>query len=141
MKFIDSDYDEVSGLSYVVMQHFGKKFKGYAQVHPDEKKPSKFAGCRFAETRAVIDALKYERALLKNKSDMALDFVKSLECYRDFDPESPTAKCIYRQLNKRIAKVNEVTDQINQSLEDLERTIKQREIVTKALDNKKDKIG
>ena len=139
MKFITSDYDEVSGLSEVVMQHFGIKFKGYAQVHPEEKKPSKYAGCRFAELRATIDALKYERTLLKNKSDMALDFVKSLECYADFDKESPTAKCIYRQLNKRISKVNEVTDEINEALEELETTIRQREMVTNAIDRKKDK--
>lgn len=139
MKFIDSDFDEVSGLSYVIVQHLGKKFKGYAQVHPEEKKPSKYAGCRYAEARATIDALKYERKLLKNKSDMALDFVKSLECYSDFDKDSATAKCIYRQLNKRIDKVNQKTDEINAALEDLEKTIMQRTIVTNAIDRKKDK--
>jgi len=139
MKFINSDFYEDTGLSRVEIQHLGERFVGYAQVHPEEKKPSKYAGCRYAEARATIDALKYERKLLKNKSDMALDFVKSLECYKDFDPDSSTAKCIYRQLNKRIDKVNQKTDEINAALNDLEKTMMQRTIVTNAIDRKKDK--
>ena len=141
MKFIDSAYDEVSGLSEVTIQHLGTKFTGYAQVHPEEDKPSKYAGCRFAELRATIDALKYERQMLKNKADMALDFVKSLECYADFDKEDATAKCIYRQLNKRIDKVNKKTDEINDRIQELDASIRQREVVVKAMDRKKDKKG
>lgn len=141
MKFIDSAYDEISGLSETTVQHLGTKFTGYAQVHPEEEKPSKYAGCRFAELRAEIEALKYERQLLKNKADMALDFVKSLECYANFDKESETAKCIYRQLNKRIDKVNKKTDEINSKLQELDISIRQRAIVINAMDRKKDKKG
>ena len=141
MKFIDSGYDEDTGISFVIMQHLGKKFKEHAYLHPDEKNPSKYAGCRFAELRAKIEGLKYERTILKNKSDMALDFVKSLECYKDFDKDSPTAKCIYRQLNKRIDKVNKITDEINETMDELDKTILQRTVVVNAIERKKDKKG
>ena len=141
MKFIDSDYDELTGISCVIMQHLGKKFTGEAYLHPEDTKGSKYAGCRFAEIRAIIKALKYERALAKNKADMALDFVKSLECYSNFDKNSPEAKLMYRQLNKRIEKVNSLTDRINAAMQDLDLSIKQRDIITNALERKKDKRG
>jgi mannitol-specific phosphotransferase system IIBC component len=139
MKFIASKYDENTGWSTVTMQHLGIKFNGAAKVHPDEVNPSKYAGCRFAEMRATLNALKYERKLLKNKADMALDFVKSLECYAGFDKNSDTAKYIYKQLNKRIEKVNKVTDEINNLQYDLDVAIHQRDMVTKALERKKNK--
>jgi hypothetical protein len=137
MKFIDSDYDEVSGISSATVQHLGKKFTEQAYLHPEDKNASKYAGCRFAESRAIIKALKYERALAKNKADMALDFVKALECYAGFDKNSPEAKLMYRQLNKRIQKVNDITDSINAQIQDLDIAIRQRSIVVNALERKK----
>jgi len=137
MKFIYSAYDEVSGISVVTMQHLGKKFNGSAKIHPEEKNPSKYAGCRLAEIRATINALKYERELLKNKADMALDFIKSLECYADFDKESNESKLMYRQLNKRIDKVNEVTDKINELYKEIDINKHRRDIVLKAIERKK----
>jgi hypothetical protein len=139
MKFISSDYDENTGISTVVMQHLGKKFTEQAFFHPEDKNPSKYAGCRFAEIRAIIKALKYERAIAKNKADMALDFVKSLECYAGFNKNTPEAKLMYRQLNKRIKRVNDLTDKINAAIQDLDISIRQRNIVTNALERKKAK--
>lgn len=139
MKFISSDYDENTGISTVVMQHMGKKFVEQAFFHPEDENPSRYAGCRFAEIRAIIKALKYERAIAKNKADMALDFVKSLECYAGFDKRTPEARLMYRQLNKRIKRVNDLTDRINAAMQDLDISIRQRSIVTKALERKKTK--
>lgn len=139
MKFIESDYNEISGISYVTVQHLGKKFTGKAYLHPEDKDGSKYAGCRFAELRAMIKALKYERALAKNKADMALDFIKSLECYAGFNKNAPETKLMYRQLNKRIKKVNDLADKINAAMKELDVSIKQRSIVTKALIRKKTK--
>lgn len=114
MKFIDSCYDEETGISSVTVQHLGEKFTAEARLHPqDSERASKYTGCSIAEMRARIKALKKERAIAKNKADMALDFVKSLQCYSNFDPESETAKVVYRQLNRRINKVNELADRIN----------------------------
>lgn len=113
MKFIKSYYNYETGESKVIMQHLGVKFSGKAQRHPEDELNSNFIGCEYAEIRAIIKALKYERKLAKMKSDEAIDFVKACECYKDFNKNDPTAKVLYRQLNRRIQKVNNLTDQIN----------------------------
>ena len=140
MKFIESGYNPTTGISYVVMQHLGKKFKGIAKLNPAESEGSSYAGCYYAELRAKIKALKYERTLAKQKSDMALDFVKSIEGYSKFNKEDPSAKAVYRQLNQRIKKVNDLADQINAIYEELDSAIRRRDIVTKAIDRKKSKM-
>jgi hypothetical protein len=138
MKFIKSSFDPETGISTVVMQHMGKKFTGVAKIHPEEKDhASEIAGCAFAETRAIIKALKYERKLAKEKADMAIDFVKSCECYTKFNKEDAAAKSMYRQLNQRIKRVNDITDEINAHMEALNTAMFRRQVVIKAFKRKK----
>jgi hypothetical protein len=140
MKFISSSYDPEKGTSSVVMQHLGKKFEGTAKIHPDEfERKSEFAGCNYAEIRATIKALKYERQIAKNKSDEALDFVKSCEGYSKFDKDSPSAKAMYRQLNQRIKRVNDLADEINDLYRLLDVSIRRRDIILKAYNKKQSK--
>lgn len=140
MKFISSSYNPKTGKSEVVMQHLGVKFKGYAQLHPDDREnESNFAGCYLAELRAKILALRYERYLAKKKSDDAIDFMKSCENYTAFDPESSTAKAMYRQINRRIKKVNDITDEINNLLNEIDIAKRRRQIVLNAIKRNKEK--
>ena len=46
---------------------------------------------------------------------------------------------MYRQLNRRIKRVNQLADEINQKISDLNIAIKQKEIVHKALERKRTK--
>lgn len=139
MKFILSNYDSAWGEAHVIMQHLGVKFSGFANVHPDDKiNASEYAGCTLAELRATLAALKYERRIAKNKSDEAIDFVKACEGYAKFDPESDTAKVMYRQLNRRIKRVNDLTDQINNLLEEIKVFAQKRQIVLNAIKRKKE---
>lgn len=139
MKFISSNYNDFFRISTVWMQHLGKKFDGYAKLHPDDlTNESTYAGCALAELRATVKALKYERKIAKNKSDEALDFVKSCEGYAKFDPESDTAKVMYRQLNRRIKRVNDLTDQINELLEQIQTFAQRRQIVLNAIKRNKE---
>ena len=140
MKFISSTYDKEKGYAIVEVQHLGYRFIGDAHAHPEDKANwSEFAGCSYAETRAMIKALTYERTLAKNKADQAIDFVKSCECYAGFDKDSPTAKAMYRQMNQRIKRVNDLADEINGLYDYLNKCIKRREIVLNAIDRKKSK--
>lgn len=139
MKFIESSYDAEEGVSTVTMQHLGKKFTEFAWVHPDDKEnASSYAGCEYAEIRAKIRALKYERRIAKNKSDMAIDFMKSVEGYAKFDKNSDSAKAMYRQLNQRIKQVNNLTDEINSLMDELDKKIHRRTIVTNAIKRKQE---
>ena len=110
-----------------------------AIAHPDQPNKSEYAGCSYAEIRATIKGLKYERKLAKQKADEAIDFVKACECYSTFDKESPSAKAMYRQLNQRIKKVNDLADEINDLYRALDIAIKRREIVTGAIKRHKAK--
>lgn len=140
MKFISSYYDQNTGTSYVTVQHLGKKFEGVAHTHPSEKDyASEFAGCEYAELKAIIKALKYERKIAKVKSDEALDFVKSCLCYKNFNPDDPSTIVVKRQLQKRINRVNKITDEINATIEYLNERIKQRSNFYKKIENKKTK--
>ena len=140
MKFISSSYDEETGKSVVVLQHMGKKFKGVAHVHPNDREiASSFAGCEYAEIRAMIQALKYERRRMKERADAAIEFVHACECYKGFIKDSKSAKAVYRQLNRRIARVNELADEINDLYKQLEQKQNKRQIIINAVKRYKTK--
>ena len=138
MKFIKSTYDPDTGYSTVIIQHLGKKFVGTARTHPEETNKSTYFGCQLAEIRAEIKALKYERTIAKQKSDDALDFIKSCQNYAKFNVGDDSAKVMYRQLNQRIKKVNDLADHINDLLKEEDRIINQRKIVLGAIDRRKE---
>ena len=141
MKFISSSYDKETHSAKVVMQHLGKKFIGTAHAaEADQEKASEYAGCYYAELKATIKALKYERQLAKQKADMALDFVKSVEGYTKFDKEDPSSKAMYRQLNQRIKKVNDLADLINDIYRTLDYSIHHRDVLLKTIEKKKSKV-
>lgn len=140
MKFISSSYNPNTGVSKVIMQHMGQKFEGVAIVHPDHMDTaSKYAGCYYAELRATIKALKYERNKLKKETDICKNFVKSIECYAKFNHDDESAKSIYKQLNVRISKVNDLTDEINNLIYKLNYAIHQRDIILKSIATNKTK--
>ena len=137
MKFISSYYNEEKGYSEVVVQHLGVKFTGKAQVHPEEKNPSEYAGCQYAEIRAEIAALKYERKIEKQKTDTIISFLKACKCYKYYNMEDDTSKVLHRQLNKNIDKVNSLTDEIDKRYKELNILPKKREVTIKAIQRKR----
>ena len=138
MKLVFSAYDLNTGKSKCIVYHLGEYFEGYSQLlKEDKEKASKFAGCRFAELKAEIKALKYELKIEKAKCEECRKFVKTFSTYKNFEKDSATAKCVFKQLNKRIKKVNELIDKINDKQEELTSSIRRQDIITKALDRKK----
>lgn len=138
MKFIESYYDPATKTSYVTMQHLGKKFEGIARVHPDYiDTASEYAGCYYAEIRAKIKALKYERKKAKEEAEICRKFVKAIECYSKFDSTEPSAKSMYRQLAVKIKKVNDITNHINNLMSQLNFEIHNRDIILKAIEKRK----
>jgi hypothetical protein len=137
MYFVHSAYDEKSGVSMATVRHLGQYFTGQSYRHPEEEYPSNYAGCQYAEIRATIKALKYERELAKHKADIAKEFVRKCEDRKEFQEEDSTTRAMYKELNTQIKKVNQLTDDINILLEDLQRRPIQRDIINKALHAKK----
>lgn len=137
MKLMSSYFNNITGESTVKVRHKKIDYFGVARLHPEDfEKASKYTGCRYAELRAEIKALKSEYKKEKEACEECRKFVKACSQYKNFDAESPTAKVMYRQLNRRIKRVNDLADLINKKLQDLEMAIKQKEIVSNALERK-----
>lgn len=113
MKFIDSYADPVSGESYVKVSHKKKIYGGKAKIHPEDSW-SNFTGCRYAELRAEIKALKDEYRQKKHDCEECRKFVVAISQYAKFDKNSSTAKAMYRQLNRRIKEVNKLASIITE---------------------------
>ena len=137
-QLVESDYNKLTGKSFVKIKYKGKYYVGIAKLHPDDAdKASKFAGCRFAEQRAVIKALKDELKQKRAACDECRKFVNAVTNYANFDPETPTAKAMFRQLNRRIKEVNNIIDEINATQEGLEKSIRQHTVVVNGIQSKK----
>lgn len=125
MKFLDSYTFKDKGFSAVYVTHRGKNYEGTAKCHPDDNW-SEFTGCRYAEQRAEIKALKDEYHQKKEACEECRKFVRAVSQYKNFDKESPSAKAMYRQLNRRIKEVNNLADIINKREMDLRIAIRQQ---------------
>ena len=140
MKFITSTYSPYKTTT-VYLEHLNKLFTGIARLHPeDADRASEIVGGRIAETRATIEALKYEHKLAKEESEIIRKFVKKCEEYKNFDKTSPTAKAMYRQLSLKIKKVNKLADTINDLMIHLQREIVRRDVLLNKRKETKDKV-
>ena len=138
MNFVSSHY--INYTTRVVVEHLGKEFEGFAYLHPDDMdRASEYVGGDIAETRATIKALKYERKLLKEKCEECRKFVKACNGYKNFDKDSPTAKVVFRQLNRRIKEVNDLTDEINELYKSIDKFLWKRDLILNTFKAKKDK--
>lgn len=126
MKFLTSITKPEKGISKVFIEHMGRTFVGYAKKHPEDNW-SEFTGCRYAEERAEIKALKAELKKKKHDCDECKKFVTAVSQYAEFDPKSPTARAMFRQLNRRIKAVNDIISLINEKEFNLRVAIRQQD--------------
>ena len=98
-----------NGSSRVVVQYKGKNFYGVALLHPDDKEfGSEIMGCSIAEARAVISAINYELTHQRQALKACEAFVCGCTDTQRFDPESPSAKTVFRQLSVRRKYIKEL---------------------------------
>ena len=79
MRFRCSHASELNHISYVCVEHLGKHFSALSKLREGDEF-SKFTGCRFAEQKAEIKAVKYELQLekLKRLSNIRFSMLKTL---------------------------------------------------------------
>jgi len=139
MRFIDGYYDTETGISLVILEHLGRKFAGNAYLHPDDKAiASEIAGCEYAEIRATIDALRYERKLKKHDYKVIENFIKACNCYNNFNKDSLSARVMYRQLNRKRKEINDITKEIEKFKGELQELISRREKIMEKMKSKKE---
>lgn len=65
IKLIESWYDENDGLSYAKINTDYGEFEGWAQLHEEDNEiASRYAGCQYAEQRAVLKYMKHRIKIL-----------------------------------------------------------------------------
>lgn len=125
---IKANYNEETGVSTVMINTDLGAFFGKAKLHPEDKNfASKYTGCRYAETRAII---KY----LKMKQKYILGQLKVLHMIKETN-----------QIDKLILKfdkdLNDIELTIKASQESLKKDIEQRpELLKRIYKNKKEDI-
>lgn len=136
MKFINSYASEKIRMSLVTIEHKGKIFEGRADCDPDDAW-SDYIGCKFAELRATLKALKYEYKIEKAKVNEIQKFIAIVEQYKNFNKEDGTAKAMYRQLNRRLKNLKAIEEDINMVKKTIKARLKALEKTNQILKDKK----
>lgn len=136
MKFIDSHVYKEIRMSEVIIEHKGEEFVGFAVCHPDDTW-SDYIGCKFAELRATLKALKYEYQIEKEKVNEIQKFIAIVEQYKNFNKEDGTAKAMYRQLNRRLKNLKAIEEDINMVKKTIKARLKALEKTNQILKDKK----
>lgn len=132
-KIYDSSYDTLNGVSTVSIQDSkGNIYTGISTL-AEEDKPfaSKYTGCRYAKEKAVIKMLKAERLEKKEECENLRKFIHQLQNFKNFDAETPTAKCVFRLMNRKIKEVNNITIEINKRLFELQQDFIKQDYINK----------
>lgn len=104
-----------SGDTWCYLIYKGNRFEGHTKCLPeDEDFWSEKTGCFIAECKATIKKLKFVRAELVAALTPLVNFKKTLECCKDYNPNSFEAK----RLRKEIYLKQKQIDEINAAIQD-----------------------
>ena len=140
IKMIKSNFDEITGISEVTIATDIGEFSGTSKLHDEDRNiSSSFAGCQYAEMRAVIKYMKRKIHDLDMQIKGLTDFQSSLKCRKDYNHisiENSKARRRIYELNKQ----KEIWEKrMNSLYERMLRNMEQREKVIEKIINKGDK--
>ena len=140
IKMIKSNFDEITGISEVTIATDIGEFSGTSKLHDEDRNiSSSFAGCQYAEMRAVIKYMKRKMHDLDMQIKGLTDFQSSLKCRKDYNHisiENSKARRRIYELNKQ----KEIWEKrMNSLYERMLRNMEQREKVIEKIINKGDK--
>lgn len=140
IKMIKSNFDEITGISEVTIATDIGEFSGTSKLHYEDRNiSSSFAGCQYAEMRAVIKYIKRKMHDLDMQIKGLTDFQSNLQCRKDYNHisiENSKARRRIYELNKQ----KEIwKKRMNSLYERMLRNMEQREKVIEKIINKGDK--
>ena len=140
IKLTKSNFNEETGISNVVISTDLGEFNGTSKLHDEDRNiSSSFAGCQYAEMRAVIKYMKRKMHDLDMQIKGLTDFQSSLKCRKDYNHisiENSKARRRIYELNKQ----KEIWEKrMNSLYERMLRNMEQREKVIEKIINKGDK--
>ena len=132
---VNSEYNEKTGTANVVVRgKHGDIGCGKARLHEEDREyGSELVGCGIAHARAHINLKKKRYQRLKAECEANRKFVQTVMSYKNFDKTSDTAKCIFKQMNAKIAEVNRLATEISNDMTELEASITKRDYLHKKM--------
>jgi hypothetical protein len=131
---ISSNYDETTGISKTVILTDLGSFEGFAKLHPDDKEnASRFAGCRYAEERALIKYAKMKIKVINNQLEVLKNISNELrnkKFYKENNGTKLLEKNIYileddKEYFKNVIK--SLSQKIIDDIADRDKFLKERE--------------
>lgn len=129
-----------TGISTVVLQTKDGEFTGTAKLHPeDQNHASRYTGCKYAEIRANIKIIKFEKKVCRRTLKELTDIYTQIYQNRNCSINSREAQYLTTRMNeilKELEKLEQAEDKLNSILHDLiigqEKTNKLTDRITKA---------
>ena len=139
IKLIDSWYNEEDGISYAKINTDYGEFEGYAQLHEEDKEiASRYAGCQYAETRAVLRYMKYRIKILAYQIKALINCQKQMEGRAAYNPQSVEGRALRKQIYVLQAELKDWQSKYNSLHEKLYFSMDNRQkIVEKMIVNNK----
>ncbi len=135
---VSEGWDDAFNCTYVHINYKGKFFTGQCWMHPeDSKKKSYLFGAAIAYKRAIRKALIYEIEDTKKQFKIYQNLLTACQSTKGWDPKEKSAKIFYRQFNILARRLNNLQNEKIELEDDIYFSIKQRDIVTNAIDRKK----
>lgn len=137
IKMIKSNFDETTGISEVTIATDIGEFIGTSKLHDEDRSiSSSFAGCQYAEMRAIIKYMKRKMKDIDMQIKGLTDLQSDLECRTDYNYFSTENSKIRRHIYE-LQKQKEVwKKKINSLYQRMLMNMEQREKVIEKLTNK-----
>lgn len=99
IKLIDSWYNEEDGISYAKIRTDYGEFEGYSELHEEDADiASRYAGCQYAETRAVLKYMKKRIQILAYQIQALINCQKQIEGRATCSKDSAESRTLRKQI-------------------------------------------
>lgn len=139
IKLIESWYNEKDGISYAKISTDYGEFEGWASLHEeDEDIASRYAGCQYAEQRAVLKYMKFRIRILAYQIKALINCQNQIEGRALYNRNGVESRALRKQifiLQKEKKDWQSRYDSLNEKL--LNSMNSRREIINKIKEDKK----
>lgn len=113
-KLIYSNYDKETGLSVATIRTKHGEFTGYSKLHEEDYPiESSFAGCRYAEIKALCKSKKAEVKEMTAQIKILEDLEKEIKNIKKYNPYCMESRRLRRKIYELKAKRNDLKSKIN----------------------------
>ena len=141
IKMIKSNFDEMTGISEVTIATDIGEFSGTSKLHDEDRNiSSSFAGCQYAEMKAIIKYMKYKVKIINERIKGLDNCRKTLENKKNYNHNSDENRTIRKQIYILNKQKQELKNKIFSLHDRMMRNMEQREKIINKIKNKGDNV-